>query len=164
MMIDWSKLEPYKNDQRRSFEELCYQIAKGLYGEKGRFTSVDDSGGGDGVEFYLTLENGDEWGWQAKFYYSQERLNYSNRKQSIIKSLKKACKTHPRLKKWFLCTPTNFTPKKGRSQGEQVWFDNTLRQSIPPNMDVDLEHWGDSDFNNWLSEPRFSGKRALFLW
>ena len=163
MMIDWSKLEPYKNDQRRSFEELCYQIAKGLYGEKGRFTSVDDSGGGDGVEFYLTLENGDEWGWQAKFYYSQERLNYSNRKQSIIKSLKKACKTHPRLKKWFLCTPTNFTPKKGRSQGEQVWFDNTLRQSIPPNMDVDLEHWGDSDFNNWLSEPRFSGKRHYFF-
>ena len=30
--------------------------------EKGRFTSVDDSGGGDGVEFYLTLENGDQWG------------------------------------------------------------------------------------------------------
>ena len=57
-MIDWSKLKPYQNDKYRSFEELCYQIAKGLYGEKGRFTSIDDSGGGDGVEFYLTLENG----------------------------------------------------------------------------------------------------------
>ena len=161
-MIDWSKLKPYQNDKYRSFEELCYQIAKGLYGEKGRFTSIDDSGGGDGVEFYLTLENGDEWGWQAKFYYPNKRLS-SSRKRSITESLERACEIHPRLKKWFLCTPTNFTPKKGRSQGEQAWFDNTLRQSIPPNMDVELEHWGDSDFNNWLSEPRFSGKRNYFF-
>ena len=161
-MIDWSELEPYKNDQRRSFEELCYQIAKGLYGETGRFTSVDDSGGGDGVEFYMTLPNGDQWGWQAKFYHSNNRLN-NNRKRDIKGSLEKACEKHPDLKKWILCTPTNFTPRKGRSQGEQVWFDNTLRQSIPPNMDVDLEHWGDSDFSNWLSEPRFSGKRNYFF-
>ena len=52
-MIDWSKLKPYQNDKYRSFEELCYQIAKGLHGEMERFTSVDDSGGGDGVEFYV---------------------------------------------------------------------------------------------------------------
>ena len=30
-------------------------------------------------------------------------------------------------------------------------------------MDVELEHWGDSDFNNWLSEPRFSGKLNYFF-
>lgn len=161
--IKWEELEPYENDKRRSFEELCYQIAKGLHGDEGRFTSIDDSGGGDGVEFYLTLPNGDQWGWQAKFYYPQKRLNISNRKQSIINSLKKACEVHPNLKKWILCTPTNFTPRKGRSQGEQIWFENTLRQSIPPNMNVDLEHWGDSDFNNWLSEPHFSGKRHYFF-
>ena len=95
-MIDWSELKPYQNDKRRSFEELCYQIAKGLHGEKGRFTSVDDSGGGDGVEFYLTLENGDEWGWQAKFYHPDKRLNGS-RKNDIVNSLKKSCEVHPRL-------------------------------------------------------------------
>ena len=52
-MIDWSKLKTYISDKYRSFEELCYQVAKGLYEREGRFTSVDDSGGGDGVEFYL---------------------------------------------------------------------------------------------------------------
>ena len=161
-MIDWSELEPYKNDQRCSFEELCYQIAKGLYGEKGRFTSVDDSGGGDGVEFYLTLPNGDQWGWQAKFYYPEPRLNKNGRKQSIIKSLKKACKMHPRLKKWFLCTPTEFTTHEDKNN-EQDWFDNILPKSIPEKMDIDLIHWGDSEFNNWLSEPRFSGKLNYFF-
>ena len=156
-MIDWSKLEPYKNDQRRSFEELCYQIAKGLYEAKGHFTPVDDSGGGDGVEFYMTLPNGEEWGWQAKFYQSNDRLSQSNRKQSITNSLKKACEIHPRLKKWILCTPTNFTPT------EQKWFENTFPESIPENMNVEIKHWGDSDFNDWLSKPCFSGKRHYFF-
>ena len=154
-MIDWSTLKPYQNDKYRSFEELCYQIAKGLHGEKGRFTSVDDSGGGDGVEFYITFPNGDEWGWQAKFYHPEPRLSKSNRKGAIEGSLKKACEVHPRLKKWFLCTPTNFTPD------EQKWFDNTLRQSI--SEDIEIKHWGDSNFNNWLSEPRFSGKLNYFF-
>ena len=163
-MIDWSKLKVYENYKYRSFEELCYQIAKGLYGEKGRFTSVDDSGGGDGVEFYLTLPNGEQWGWQAKYYVSEyvsesdsaNRLNAS-RKRSIKNSLKRACEIHPSLKKWILCTPTNFTTK------EQDWFKNTLPQSMPENMNVELEHWGNSEFNDWLSKPCFSGKRHYFF-
>ena len=157
-MVDWSKLETYQGSKWRSFEELCYQIAKGRYGGRGRFTSVDDSGGGDGVEFYMTLPNGNQWGWQAKFYHDPTpRLNISNRKQSIKRSLEKACQEHIHLKKWILCTPSIFTP------GEQRWFENTLCQSIPENMNVELEHWGDSDFNTWLSEPRFSGKWHYFF-
>ena len=156
-MIEWSKLKPYQNDQRRNFEELCCQIARGLHEEEENFTRVDDSGGGDGVEFYLTLPNGDQWGWQAKFYYPEPRLNKSGRKRSITNSLKRACEIHPNLKKWFLCTPTNFTPD------EQTWFKNTLPQLIPENMDVELEHWGDSEFNNWLSKPDFRGKLHYFF-
>lgn len=156
-MIDWSKLQPYKSDKYGSFEELCFQIAKGLHGYEGRFTSVDDSGGGDGVEFYMTLPNSDVWGWQAKFYYPESRLSVSNRKSSIQGSLAKACKVHPTLKKWFLCTPANFTPD------EQAWFDKTLPKSVPKNMEVEIIHWGDSDFNNWLSEPRFNGKKNYFF-
>ncbi|MFA5795510.1 MAG: hypothetical protein WC980_10655, partial [Candidatus Brocadiia bacterium] len=87
-MIDWGKLQAYQTAPWKSFEELCYQVAKTLYDNKGEFTPVDDSGGGDGVEFYLTLPNGDQWGWQAKFYHPDLRLN-SSRKSSIIESLKK---------------------------------------------------------------------------
>ena len=155
-MIDWSKLKTYHRDQYHSFEELCYQIAKGISGEQGTFTSVDDRGGGDGVEFYMTLPNGGQWGWQAKFFHPESRLSASIRRQSIG-SLEKACQTHSRLKKWILCTPSDFTP------GEQEWFENTLCQSIPKNMNVKLEHWGDSDFNAWLSEPCFSGKLNYFF-
>lgn len=50
-MIDWSKLEPGQRDKTGSFEELCYQVEKDVHGSQARFVSVDDSGGGDGVEF-----------------------------------------------------------------------------------------------------------------
>ena len=156
-MIDWSELKTYQETKYHSFEELCYQIAKGIYGEQGTFTRVDDSGGGDGVEFYMTLPNGDQWGWQAKFYQPTSRLSVSGRKQSITGSLEKACQEHTHLKKWILCTPSNFTKQ------EQRWFKNTLCESIPENMRVELEHWGDSEFNDWLSKPSFSGKRSYFF-
>ena len=156
-MVDWSRLTEYQADKHRSFEELCYQIARGLFQDTGRFTSIDDSGGGDGVEFYLTLPNGDQWGWQAKFYYPNPRLTTSNRKESIKGSLVTACREHPHLKRWILCTPTNFTPR------EQSWFEDLLPESIPQNVDVELEHWGDSEFDDWLSQPRFSGKRHHFF-
>ena len=152
-MIDWSKLKPYQGYSWKSFEELCYQIAKGFYRDKGRFTRIDDSGGDGGVEFYLTMPDGREWGWQAKFYYPYRRLRGLGRKASIKKSLERAVRNHERLEKWFLCTPTNFR------RGEKEWFDK-LRQKYP---NVTLEHWGDSDFNDFLRNPRFLGIRNHFF-
>lgn len=152
-MIDWSKLKPYQGYSWKSFEELCYQIAKGLYREKGRFSRIDDSGGDGGVEFYLTMPDGSEWGWQAKFYYPNLRLRGSGRKTSIKESLRRAVSNHERLEKWFLCTPTNFTRK------EKKWFDK-LQQEYP---NVVLEHLGDSDFNCYLTNPRFLGIRNYFF-
>lgn len=156
-MIDWSKLKPYQNDKRKSFEELCYQIAKKLYGDQGDFTSIDDSGGGDGVEFFLTFSDGTEWGWQAKFYYPQPRLNPS-RKKSIEESLVTSLENHPNLTKWFLCTPTNFTVKDHNN--ELAWFNSTLKGIA---KQVELEHWGDSDFSEMLSRPQMAGKLHYFF-
>jgi hypothetical protein len=154
-MPEWSKLKTHHEDKRRSFEEFCYQAAMSLY--PGDYTRIDDSGGGDGVEFFKTLPNGDEWGWQAKFYYPQERFNVSNRKKHIQQSLDSSCKRHPKLKKWILCTPTNLTDE------ESAWFMQELSKRIPTDMKVELEHWGDSEFDNWIREPRLAGIRNYFF-
>jgi hypothetical protein len=108
-MIDWSKLLPEQSTKHKSFEELCYQVAKGLYEAEARFVSVNESGGGDGVEFYATFPDGTHWGWQAKFFFPDRRLTGS-RKAQIKKSLQKACDVHPDLTKWFLCIPGELTP------------------------------------------------------
>jgi len=156
-MIDWSKLKAYQNDKRKSFEELCFQLAKRLYGHLGEFTSIDDTGGGDGVEFFLTLRDGTEWGWQAKFYYPQPRLDDS-RKRAITTSLTTSLTKHRKLKKWFLCTPTNFTVK-GKNN-ELSWFNSKLK-TLKPSLEI--EHWGDSELSDLLSEPRMVGKKLYFF-
>lgn len=152
--VDWNKLQPYSGDTKKSFEELCYQIVSEEYKEdilKGAvLTSVDDSGGGDGIEFYLTFKNGDVYGWQAKFFC---RLNKGGRKEQIKKSLQTAYKKHPTLKKWFLCSQCNFTPD------EKTWFDEALESSIkdtervlPEENDVKLIHWGESEILDFLKK------------
>ena len=159
-MPDWSKLDTYQNNRFQSFETLCYIIAKKQYGKMGHFTSIDDSGGGDGVEFYLTLPNGEEWGWQAKWYYPNLRLGDGNRKENIKNSLKTACKNHPNLKKWILCTPTSFTVKGG---GERAWFDEKLPKFIPDDKEILLEHWGTANFDEWLMDSKYEGLRNYFF-
>ncbi len=152
--INWDKLQPYSGDNKKSFEELCYQIVSEKYKDdisKGAIlTSVDDSGGGDGVEFYLTFDNGDVYGWQAKFFC---RLNEGGRKEQIKKSLQTAYKKHPNLKKWFLCSKCSFTPD------EKTWFDDSLASStknkervLPENHSVKLIHWGESELLSYLKD------------
>ncbi|HTY10389.1 MAG TPA: hypothetical protein VMF88_04895 [Bacteroidota bacterium] len=149
-VLNWDNLKLYNTDQKKSFEELCYQIAIEEYKDQGVFTRIDDSGGGDGVEFYLTLPNGDDWGWQAKFF---GRLDEGGRKEQIKKSLLAARTEHPKLKKWILCNKTDFT------KDEKEWFENTLPSStkdgervLPVDHDVKLLHWGGSDLLNFLRQ------------
>ena len=85
-MIDWNKLYDYNNYKFKSFEYFCFCIAKRQFDEKGNFTSIDGSGGDGGIEFYLKLNNGDYWGWQAKFFDNPPRLNRSGRKNQIMNS------------------------------------------------------------------------------
>lgn len=162
-MIDWSRLEPGQRDRTGSFEELCYQVEKGVYGSEARFVSVDDSGGGDGVEFYATFPDGTQWGWQAKFFFPDTRLTPS-RKAQIKKSLQRACDVHPEMTCWFLCVPGELT------RGEREWFEEKLpglrlgdRPVVPAGRSVTLEFRGRRYFSDKLSEERFAGKRRYFF-
>ncbi|WP_158666627.1 NACHT domain-containing protein [Salinibacter altiplanensis] len=162
-MIDWSNLHTFEDSRRTGFEQFCYTIAKRKYGHLGTFTPIDDSGGGSGVEFYLTFPDDTVWGWQAKFY-PDGRLGTGSRKRQIKKSLKRSCKGHPTLKRWFLCTPMDFTAD------EQEWFEETLASSIlkgkpvvPVGRILELKHWGDTRFNNFLTEGWATGIYSYYF-
>ncbi|MFA5462184.1 MAG: hypothetical protein WC274_08920, partial [Sulfurimonas sp.] len=152
--INWDKLQPYSGDTKKSFEELCYQIVSEQFKDDilngAILTSIDDSGGGDGVEFYLTYKNGDVYGWQAKYFC---RLNEGGRKEQIKKSLQTTYDKHPNIKKWFLCSKCNFTTD------EKKWFDNELTTStkkgrivLPAGHNVELVHWGESELLTYLKD------------
>ncbi|ANH61048.1 NACHT domain-containing protein [Dokdonia donghaensis] len=148
-LINWENLKPYRSDQKKSFEELCYQITYEEYKDEGLLSSIDDSGGGDGVEFYIEFPNGDIWGWQCKFF---GRFDEGGAKEQIKKSLKKAHEVHgSNLKKWTLCSKLSLTPN------EKDWFYNKLEETIinreqilPNDHSVLLDHWGESEILNFL--------------
>jgi hypothetical protein len=156
--ISWHKFKGYEGKNDKAFEEMCYQIAKRKYNDLGTFTSIDDSGGGDGVEFYLTFPDGTQWGWQCKYYDDNGRLNISGRKGKIAGSLKTSIANHPRLTKWYLCLISNLTVD------EQKWFDTTLTSKIPSShAGMSLDFWGNSDLLSFLSEPVNSGIKNFFF-
>ena len=160
MIINWGKLQPYKLTKQKSFEQLCYQIATKLFEGSGIFTPIDDSGGGDGVEFYLTLKNGEQWGWQAKYYEGSVRLNEHNRKQKIINSLKRAIEVHPNLSIWYLCLPLDLTTD------ETKWFKNELLKYIPPDRNIKIGEeflWNESFIHGKLNQPEFNGLKQAFF-
>lgn len=167
--IDFDKLLPYKDDKKHSFEEMCYQLCLDEYGTEGTFTSIDDSGGGDGVEYYLTLPNGDIWGWQCKFF---GRFNEGGRKEQIKKSLRRAYAIHGNnLKRWILCSKLSLTSE------EREWFETQLKSShkggkpiIPVIAPTELIHWGDSEILSLLRKHIsiynffFNDKIISFSW
>jgi hypothetical protein len=157
MIIDWNKLQPYKTTKSKSFEQLCYQVASRLYAKKGSFTPVDDSGGGDGVEFYLTMPDGSEWGWQAKYYEGLSRLSVSGRKTAIISSLERATSKHPNLKIWYLCLTMDLTPD------EEIWVDTELIKHIPTGHPAKIEVWNESFLHEKINQPMFNGLKQSFF-
>ncbi len=158
-VIDWSRLRTKNGKQDEAFELFCYCIAQKKYGHLGKFNSIDGKGGDGGIEFYLELEDGNIWGWQAKFFSDTARLNYGNRKKQISDSLSSACRNHTdSLTKWVLCTNSEFTT------GETKWFEETLTNVIPTDLPTELEHWGEDKFDLWLiTEPKFNGLRHYFF-
>ena len=152
-MIDWNKLV---GTSWKTFEDFCYVLARKEFQHEGQFTNIDDSAGGDGVEFYLRLPNGKEWGWQAKFFHPDKKLS-SSRKNQIKKSLKRAIEVHDNLEKWFLCTPHPFSPEGNK------WFQEELIKEIPTNKQIELIHWEDGFYHTELSNPDKIGILTYFF-
>src|SRR3954449_10352321 len=67
MLGEWSKLRSWNGSQEKAFEELCCQVAAAEQMPEGcKFTRKGTPDAG--VECFWTLPNGNEWGWQAKFF------------------------------------------------------------------------------------------------
>jgi len=117
----------------QQFEDLCNDL---LRQEIGRVTSIDGSGGDQGVDgFKGELEN-DVIIYQQKFYTG--RLDY-NRKQNILDSLETAKENHSDLRKWVLLIASEFT------HSEQEWFENNIVQIED---DIEIECWNKKEIED----------------
>jgi hypothetical protein len=162
--LNWQDLRPLNNSVQLAFEELCCQLAAYESVPKGsRFIRV---GAPDaGVECYWMLPNGDELGWQAKFFRSSLA---DTQWQQLDDSVKTALQKHPRLVEYAICLPIG--PPDARRPDQQSFqdkFNERIEKWKGWAKDlgvhrIEFNYWGEGTI--WERLAREEHKGRLLLW
>lgn len=164
MTINWTNLRPWKGSQHLAFEELCCQLAANEASPPGaRFTRKGTQDAG--VECYWKLKNGDEWGWQAKFFTSTPN---SNQWRQINKSVKTALQKHPELTRYIICLPNDRgDPKIEEQESFMVqWNKHVEKWEKWANEDersVEFGFWGEHEIFERLSKEEHRGRHYFWF-
>ncbi|MGP0592797.1 hypothetical protein ACTRXD_09710 [Nitrospira sp. T9] len=162
MSFRWEDIKPFNNSQNYAFEELVCQLAReeDIEGKKEFYRVAAPDGG---VEAYCILEDGNEYGWQAKYFFSMG----SSQWQQLRKSFETALKTHPNLKKYIICLPLD---RQDPRHLEEKWFMDRWNEKVAEwtdyakaeDREVGIVYWGSSELAHRLSQEKNAGRK--FFW
>jgi hypothetical protein len=161
--ISWLKIREWNGSKADAFEEFCRQLAHSEPMPAGaRF--IPKGKPDSGLECFWVLENGDEWGWQAKFF--PDGLN-SGRWEQCDESVKKALEGHPRLKKFHLCVPCEFPDARKSNQMSSfvLWERHRTKWADWANqkgMTVEFVAWTEHELLQRLTNPMHRGR--MWFW
>ncbi len=166
MKKEWLKLRTYDGSQEKAFEEMICQLAKSekiLNTKKFIRVGAPDAG----VECYCELTNGDEIGWQAKFFQSMGKAQWAQ----LDKSFKTAIAKHPNLKKYIICIPLDrpdprIRNKKGKKvkYAMDIWSEKVIEWTTHAKaLKIEIEYWGDSEIFERLSKPENIGRQHYWF-
>ena len=158
MDLQWNSIRALDGSQQTGFEELCAQLARTETPEGAKF--VRKGRPDAGVECYCTLEDGSEWGWQAKYFTAA--LGDSQWAQ-VDKSVKKALEKHPGLVRYYVCAPRDRSdhPREGITTEMQRWerhVDKWEGWAGDRGMDTEFVWWGSSELLERLSTEQHAGR------
>lgn len=162
MSIEWNALRSWDGSQQTAFEELCCQLARHEIVPIGsRFIRKGTPDAG--VECYWKLSNGDEWGWQAKFFTTTPESTQWNQ---IDDSVKTVLRKHPNLKKYIICIPLDRADPR---IDKEKWFmdkwndrvEKWTKWAMDKSMNVEFVYWGTSEIFDRLCMEEHRG-RYLF--
>lgn len=163
--FNWTNIISLNSSQNDAFEELLCQLAKKeLIKNKKEFIKVGNPDGG--VECYITLTNGDEIGFQAKWFLSTPQDAQWNQ---VEKSFKTTLKKHPKMITYYIAIPLDRADPK--IDGQQ-WFMDKWNEKIKKwkqfainkyNRDIEFIYWGSSEFITRLSREENAGLKRFFF-
>lgn len=163
MSINWEDLRTLDNSQNTAFEELICQLARYEQIPPGSYF-IRNAAPDAGVECYWQLPNGEEWGWQAKFF--REPPGEIQWRQ-IAHSFEVALEKHPNLKRYFVCLPIDQSdPRKDA----QKWFRDKWTEYVQKweniakqqNKEVQILYWGQHEIFERLSRQEHAGR--YYFW
>jgi len=163
MSIDWQNLRTLNNSKNAAFEELCSQLAayeSTRAGSKFVRKAAPDAG----IECYHVLPNGDEMGWQAKYFPS---VPGENQWKQIDESVKTALTKHTRLTSLTLCLPID---RQDPRLEEQVWFMDQWNKRVQKwnrwaekvGRSIEFKYWGAHEIWERLSRDEHRGR--YYFW
>ena len=159
--VNWNNIRPLNGSQNAGFEELCTQLARLETPGNAKFTRTGNPDAG--VEGYCVLQNGDEWGWQAKYFF----LLGDSQLEQIDDSVKTALDKHPRMKRYYVCVPIDRADPRipGRTYAMDRWNQRVQKWAgwaQQRKMQVEFTWWGASELAERLSQPQQIGR--LYYW
>ena len=159
--VSWNNIRPLNGSQNAGFEELCTQLARIETPHDAKFTRTGNPDAG--VEGYCILPNGDEWGWQAKYFFSLDLSQLAQIDDSVNTALAK----HPNLKRYYVCVPVDRADARipGRTSAMDRWNQHVQKWvgwAQQRKMQVEFMWWGTSELVERLSQPQQIGR--LYYW
>ena len=139
---DFKSLRQWDGSQHRAFEEFCYQL-RDPTPEGADLTKTGNPDGG--LEWYVTLRNGVQWGWQAKFTPTIEKLL-----KLMEKSLTTVVQKRPKCRRLTFCIPFDLSDAVGpgkRKSARQKFEDGKKSwcRRIPGAERVHIDLWSAGD-------------------
>ncbi len=169
--IKFKTINAHGGSQANAFEELCTQIARKSISSLDQFDRFHGDGGDGGVECISTNSDGDVIGWQSKYVFTIDALL-----KQVNSSLSAAISNYPKLKKFIICFPFDYTGKTGRKnlKGESAksgkdklfcWRDEFLKKCKIDGFSLEeIELWPASELTALLLKYDVSGGlRAYFF-
>lgn len=163
-MSIWTDIRPVNGSQRTGFEKLCCQLA--AYEDVPEDSVFIAKGDPDaGVECYWKLPNGDEWGWQAKFFLETPG---NSQWSQITDSIERALERHPQLTRYYICIPLDRQNPRtpDRTDFMQKWDSNVRtwkEESKKKNIDVEFIYWGEFEIMERLSREENKGRHLFWF-
>jgi hypothetical protein len=163
MSLRWLEIKSFNNSQNNAFEELVCQLARDEdIAQKNKFYRIAAPDGG--VEAYCTLTNGDEYGWQAKYFFAMGKSQWDQ----LDDSFKTALTKHPQLTRYYVCIPLD---RQDPRIDNQLWFMDKWnakvaewqKHALALGRNIDFEYWGSSELIHRLSLERHAGRKLFWF-
>lgn len=157
--MDWHKLRKDRSDTD-TFEELCCQLAR-YEAHPPDAVFIRKAPPDAGVECFWALSNGEEWGWQTKYFLLSPT---SGQWQQIDESIEKAIEKHPKLSRYIVCLPINRSDsrREGQKSFLDYWNEHVKKWNLL-NEKISFEFWGDSEIEERLSREEHNGRYKFFF-
>lgn len=160
--IDFLKIRTLNGSQSEAFEELCAQLARSEIPKHARF--VRNAPPDAGVECYAVLQDGSEWGWQAKYFHNLDSSQWKQLDDSVQTALEK----HPRLVRYHVCVPLDLSDARvsGRKSARQKWEEHVIKWekwAAEKGMSVEFVWWGKHELRTLLFKSEHAGLVRYFF-